>query len=65
MIDRKVVFEEWKSLAIDVQFLGSIVQNPIENLSMEDRVSWEDSVYSFENKLHNLKAITKKLLEMS
>jgi hypothetical protein len=62
MIDRQSVFEAWKNLGAEVQALGAIVQNPTQNLTLDDRRQWEYAVMDVENRLNRLKANTQCLL---
>ena len=63
MLDRKSVFEAWRHLGSEVQSLGGVIQNPTDNLTVEDRRQWEEEVRNVENKFRSLVASTQCLLQ--
>lgn len=57
------MFEAWRHFGVKAQYLGSVIQNLTDGLTVEDRRQWEEEVRKVENKFKSLVVSTQCLLQ--
>lgn len=62
---QKSLFYKWKGLALDIDMLSGIVQNPLDSdpPTSDQRMEWINKANNFVNDVNNLKDETLTLLQ--